>query len=419
MNYNSTILILTAFLLYSCQESIPVLEASSKEIPVSLSVSASSIPSLHTGSGAKDAINSVHILLFTGNTDDLQQAPLAYTVKATLQENNNFVGTFFQSRDEYDLYRLVVLANADDTKTEQLSQGSTYARIGEILYEDARQRYSQNAPVRMFGVVNRGEGIQITENMSLGAISLVRAVARIDIGVGSYNGETGKWDLTSSDNYFELTDVEAWSPMNRNFDMPERGKFDYQADGTPLVSNATGSLEHSATTGVQWKYTGADILTNGIATYCKDVIYLPEAPLEGYTANQYKNRNKRTTLIIGGYLHDSANPTESTTKTWYRVDFTRTAGNTPDGALFDILRNHLYRFSLNVRMRGAATAAEAWNVPSVTIGQITMETVPWESGGIIDAPISPRLFVEERISLPSSSPETGLRINSPNNNLNI
>ena len=396
MCYNSIILILIALLLSSCQGKLPALEAPNKKVPVSLSVSPSNIPLLHTSSETKDAINSIHVLIFTGNAGDLQQSPLAYTIKATLEEGDKFVGTFFQSQDAHDLYRLVVLANASDTQITQLSKGSTYARISETLYEDARQRYSPNAPVRMFGVVNRGEGILITKGMSLENISLIRAVARIDIGVGRYNEETGKWDLASSDKYFELTDVEAWSPMNRNFDMPAGEKFSYQANGTPLVNNATGSLEHSATTTVQWKYTDTDILTNGIATYCKDAIYLPEAPLEGYTANQQENRNKRTTLIIGGYLHDPAKPTESATKTWYRLDFTTAARNTPDRDLFDILRNHLYRISLDVRVRGAATAAEAWSVPPLAIGQITMETVPWENGGIVDAPISPRLPIEKQ-----------------------
>ena len=148
----------------------------------------------------------------------------------------------------------------------------TYNQISETLYEDAQQRYSPDAPVRMFGVVNRGEGVQITENMSLETISLIRAVARIDIGVGNYNEETGKWVLGPSDNYFQLTDVEVWSPMSRNSYMPAGGKFAYEVDGTPLVSSATSSLDYSATTAVRWNYTGTDILSNNIATYCKDVI---------------------------------------------------------------------------------------------------------------------------------------------------
>lgn len=376
-------------LLCSCHEKMPISENFNSQIPVSLSVSAASNPSLNTNLEGKDAINSIHVLVFTGE-GSLEQTSLIYTVKATLKEGNKFVGTFYQSKDAQDLYRLVVLANVDDTQIAKLQNGSTYTQISETLYEDARQRYSPEAPVRMFGVVNRGEGIQIAETMSLATINLIRSVARIDIGVGNYDEGTDKWSLEASGNYFILTDIEAWSPMSRNFEMPSQSKFTYQADGTPLVGSAMGSLEHSTTTAVQWKYTDTDILTNGIATYCKDIIYLPEAPLMGYTANQPENRNKRTTLIIGGYLHNPTDMVAAKTKTWYRVDFTAASGNTPDGLLFDILRNHLYRISLNVSVRGAATAQEAWNVPYTEIGIITMETVPWEEGRIVDAPISPQ-----------------------------
>lgn len=386
MYYYSIILFLTSFWLSSCQENLSVPEGMNENVRVSLSVSAATPPSPHTGSEVKDAIKKLHILVFEGKTSDIGSITLAYTVKATRQQDNTFIVIFQKSQNA----RLVVLANADNAKIEQLSKGTRYADISKVLYNDARQQFSAETSVPMFGVINRLEAVHIEEDMPLGTINLIRAVARIDIGVGRYNEETGKWDLTSPDKYFKLTDIEAWSPMNRNFDMPAYDKFVYKADGTPKVNQASGSLDYSATTAVQWKYTGADILTNGIATYCKDIIYLPEAPLEGYTANQSTDRNKRTTLIIGGYLHDPANPTESAVKTWYRIDFTMLTGNTPNGPLFDILRNHLYRISLNVQICGAATAEEAWNVPLVEIGQITMETVSWKDGGIVDAPISPR-----------------------------
>ena len=392
MYHNSIIILLwVAILQSSCRADLPVAEVPDEKVSVSLSVSASNIS---LANNISEIINSVHILVFNANTNELEQAPLAYTAKATLREGNKLTAVLSPSNDGNDLYRLVVLANADDAKIARLSQGSTYNRISQTLYEDVRQRYTADIPIPMFGVVNKGEGIQVKEGMSLGNISLIRAVARIDIGVGTYNGQNDQWDLTPAENYFELTDVEAWSPMNRNFDMPAAGNFSYEPDGTPLVNNAMGSLEYSATTAVQWKYTkeAGDILANGIATYCKDVIYLPETPLKGYTANQMENRDRRTTLIIGGYLHDTAHPEEPGTKTWYRADFTTATGNTPDGPLFDILRNHLYRISLNVQRSGAATPQEAWDVASAAIGPITMETIPWEDGGIVDAPISPPVF---------------------------
>lgn len=389
-HYPIIILFWIAVLQSSCQANLPVAEVPDEKVSVSLSVSTLNVSLPHSIS---EVINSVHILVFKANTSRLEQAPLAYTVKATLQEGNKLTAVLSPSNDENDLYRLVVLANAEDAKIAQLSQGSTYNQISQALYEDARQRYTADTPIPMFGVVRKGEGIQVKEGMSLGEISLIRAVARIDIGVGTYNEESGKWDLTPSGKYFELTDVEAWSPMSRNFDMPAGGKFGYETNGIPLVSSATGSLNYSATKSVRWKYTGADILNNNIATYCKDVIYLPEAALQGYTAHQPLNSDKRTALIIGGILHDPTNPATKT-KTWYRVDFTTAAGNTPDGALFDILRNHLYRISLNVGVAGAASAEEAWNV-FMTPDQIKVDVASWIDGGPVEVPNSPSISIDK------------------------
>lgn len=374
-HYSIIIPFWVAILQGSCQANLPVAEVPDEKVSVTLSISTFNASLMHSIS---EVINSIHILVFKANTSELGQAPLAYVVKATLQEDNKLTTILSPSNDENDLYRFVILANADDTKIAQLPQGSSYNQISQTLYEDTRQRYTADTPIPMFGVVSKGEGIQIKEDISFGKINLIPAVARIDIGVGTYNGETGKWDLTPSEKYFELTDVEAWIPMNRNFDIPTTGNFSYGANGIPLVNNATGSLEHSATIAVQWKYTkeAGEMFANSIATYCKDIIYLPETALKRYTANQSENREKRTTLVIGGYLHDPANPSESGTKTWYRVDFTTSTGGTPDEPLFDILLNHLYRISLNVRRRGAATAEKAWNVASAAIGQITIETIP-------------------------------------------
>lgn len=394
MYYSPIIFFLTGFLLSSCQENLSIPGGTNEKARVSLSVSAASTSSPHTGSEGKDAINSLHILVFFGNrTTVLYGEQFAYAVKATRQKDNTFVATLLPSEHDKNLYRIVLLANADDTKIAKLSMWTPYVDISSTLYEDARQRYPADAPVPMFGVVDGGECIQITENMSLGNIKLIRAVARVDIGVGTYDPGTEKWNLapSASDKYFTLTDVEAWSPMNRNLCMPGFRKFGYETDGTPLVTGASVDLGHSATTALKWRYTGADISNNSEneATFCKNIIYLPEAPLAGYTANQVADRGKRTTLIIGGLLHDPDNPVESGTKTWYRVDFTEAVGNTPDGPLFDILRNHLYRFSLNVQRRGASSAQEAWELPAGEIIQITMGVVPWEDGGLIDMPISP------------------------------
>ena len=166
MDFKCIAFILGIILLGSCQDTLTESEGLGKTVLIPLYVSTPDIHSSHAVPEAKDAIQSLHILIFAGNTTNLEQASLVYTVKATMQEGNNFVAGFIKSQDIKDLYRLVLLANVDDTKVKQLTKGNTYNQISESLYEDAQQRYSPDAPVRMFGVVNRGEGIQITERRS-------------------------------------------------------------------------------------------------------------------------------------------------------------------------------------------------------------------------------------------------------------
>lgn len=44
--------------------------------------------------------------------------------------------------------------------------------------------FDGSRPFPMFGVANSGNSIEITANMSLSDVSLIRGVARVDIGIG-------------------------------------------------------------------------------------------------------------------------------------------------------------------------------------------------------------------------------------------
>lgn len=106
-------------------------------------------------------------------------------------------------------------------------------------------------------------------------------------------------------------------------------------------------------------------------TYIKNTIYFVENELSG---TRYDDDHlKRPRLIIGGKY--DGGPT-----TYYRIDFSGLDGGSKDSFTSDILRNHLYRFTINsVSGPGQETANEA----DATIPEkldFTTAIEPWETG---------------------------------------
>ena len=103
----------------------------------------------------------------------------------------------------------------------------------------------------------------------------------------------------------------------------------------------------------------------------KNTIYFVENELSG---TRYDDDHlKRPRLIIGGKY--DGGPT-----TYYRIDFSGLDGGSKDSFTSDILRNHLYRFTINsVSGPGQETANEA----DATIPEkldFTTAIEPWETG---------------------------------------
>ncbi|MEB3374133.1 hypothetical protein SFC43_15510 [Bacteroides sp. CR5/BHMF/2] len=73
--------------------------------------------------------------------------------------------------------------------------GKSYAEVqqaclsAELSGESNVLEFTAAQPFPMFGIAKDGAPQIITETMDLGTVSLVRAVARVDIGIGTKNAD--------------------------------------------------------------------------------------------------------------------------------------------------------------------------------------------------------------------------------------
>lgn len=213
--------------------------------------------------------------------------------------------------------------------------------------------------IPMFGFAGNSPDtpLEITENMSPLSANLLRAVARVDVGVGTYNEQNGAWGGV---NNFQLKEIHVFKPQNKFSLLPLINNLGY-ASGIPSVT----APSPAGSQGSNFVYQNASI-TN--ATYCKAEIYLPEVDFGGGTVYD-ANHEKRMALVIGGIYNGKMN--------YYRIDFTTERYNMQGVDLKDVLRNHIYRYSItNVSQPGYSSAEAAYSGKPVGL-DFTADIVDW------------------------------------------
>lgn len=349
---------------------------------VEFSVDASGIADNSGSSVDTDAqITSIYILQF--NAEGESYGTLRYVAKGTEAAGGKYTATLLQSMGANDNYKLVILANLPDYGFLYGMYNKPYDEVQQaclsaettvpLLFDDTR-------PFPMFGVVNGGASVQVQENTRYnGNTELIRAVARVDIGIGQKNtaaNGTVTWTKNSS-TPFNMTEVQVWKAGKRYAYMPAVGNYHWNTVTTGGVTSNQIAIDHPsvASGGTATVTYGQTYITSG--TYCSGKIYLPESDLQwGSTFDG--NHANRLAIIVGGYYNNSAG------LSYYRVDFT----NDVSGAKMNILRNHVYQFTITkIEDQGYATADLAYNSKPVNIG-LTVDVVPWETPDAVSVPSS-------------------------------
>lgn len=344
---------------------------------VNLSVSAANSGAIMDNDDTASAIKSLCILQFNANGNAFGTLRHVGMGTETIPNSGKYSATLLQSVGNNDKYKLVIVANFPNG-----NYGIFYSMAGKS-YDEVQQaclsekltgennvlEFTAQQPFPMFGVVKDGNPQIINETMDFGTVSLVRAVARVDIGIGTKNATGNTWNKGSVP--FAMTQVQIWKDGKQYSYMPVGNNFSSLAGA--LTINSPSPVGDTET-----KTYGSAYITN--TTYCAEKIYLPEADL--LWGNVYDNEHtRRLAIIVGGKYNGS------TTETYYRVDFTYDEGSQDK---MNVLRNHVYQFTISsVKAAGYATAELAYNSMPKNLGfeaiiepwtTTTMGSVPSISG---------------------------------------
>lgn len=337
--------VLLLLLLSSCQQDESYGNQSSRgSTLVNLSVSASNSDVAPASGDPASVISSICILQFNVNGTDF--GTLRHVAKGTPSGTGKFNVRLLQSNGE-EMYKLVVLANLPDKSYSTLFGmiNSSYENVQSGLtsdISDSKLDFNALTPFPMFGIVKNGEPQKITESPNFsGTISLVRAVARVDIGIGKMNSDN-TWNKNGVK--FDMTQVQIWKAGKQYAYMPLKNNF--SSSGGTLTISAPSPVGQVGQARI---YNNTDITNN---TYCSGKIYLPEADLRW--GNVFDpSHTSRLAVIVGGKYNSSQK------ETFYRVDFTRDDNSREK---MNILRNRVYQFTINkVTDDGYDTAAEAYS----------------------------------------------------------
>ncbi|MDR2040001.1 MAG: hypothetical protein LBQ60_18925 [Bacteroidales bacterium] len=278
----------------------------------------------------------------------------------------SFKVTLSASKDAADTYKLMILANAGDHILSLAGNdlkglnGKTYNEVQQALLEDgiSEAMFTSGGSVVMWGELPYEEIKSTNKTFS---VSLVRSIARIDVGVGATGFDAGSklatWGGLSD---FVLEEVYLYKPNNAYYFVPQTGHFDEMNKVTVLPSPVGSQLSSP----LIYAVSDGKSLVRNIYTVESDI------RIESNAASGDKNHTNRAAIVVKGSY--KGNPSS-----YYRLDFINSSRE-----LINILRNHLYQFNIkSVSGNGFEDPDEAYTSLAVNMD---VEVIDWNDGDIGD-----------------------------------
>ena len=322
--------------------------------------------------GQEKAINSLYILAFQLDKNDTLTYRLKYYATGKPVTNS--------AAGQFTFALRLSVSGVADTKLLLVANQNPYSLVQTGLdYDEVQKKLiasleiGSEAPaalattgIPMFGyavenLLNPSTPQKIQEGMILKA-NLLRALARVDVGVGQYNTRTGDWGGLEN---FKLTEVHVFKPQMNYSLLPLGNNLEYDASGTPSVTAPSLVGSPNDKLGETISLSGPPAITN--QNYCKAEIYLPEFAFGLGAAVSDGNHTNRMALVIGGKYNQQTY--------YYRIDFTDASSN-----FKDVLRNNIYRFSITaVTQPGYTDAQKAYEGKPVGL-DFNASVTPWGTG---------------------------------------
>lgn len=368
-------------LLGACQSDDLYPTQQENPVPVKLNVSSFGMHPLSGSASESDTqITSIYILQFNANNDAF--GTLRYVAQGVPGTNGKYTVELLQSMGSDDNYKLVVLANLPHYGFLYGLYGKTYGEVQQACLSETTPDplvFDDTHPFPMFGVVNGGASVQVQQGTVYASnTELIRAVARVDIGIGTKkidpDGTITSW--TKGNVPFTMTEIQIWRAGQKYTYMPAAGNYHWTTITTDGVASKKIVIDRpsdaSGTTTTK-TYSGIPYITDG--TYSLGKIYLPEADLQWGEVYDTRHTN-RLAIIVGGYYNNSSD------LSYYRVDFT----NDNSGTKMNILRNHIYQFSITkVADAGYSSAELAYNSVPKNI-RFTANLIAWKPTQEVSVP---------------------------------
>lgn len=352
--------VLIVGLMFCCSDehdSFGISNGKEKLVTFSVKVPGSGAPKTYAlSSTEEDMVKDIMILLFD-NEDKYDQ----YVYGGAIKEGGTSNQKTFTAKIPAGTYNnMVILANSKELVTSKLSKSDKGQNKEEILEKlvvnvSAEKGWNSDpqstgyVPIPMWGVAKDpqcsecGNKVTIADKMNNLSLSLVRMVAKIDVGINP----DAPFKLNSVHLYNYNTSGRV-SPMDDNLDPSQTKAIKPSLPSTPNKTKKPISYSNTTPDNPEW---------------CKGVIYTCEAN-QGSSANLKEN----TCLVVGGYYDNSA------TESFYRIDFAKTENGTT--TYLDLLRNHSYNVTITgVSAPGYDDKDVAFNSKPANI---TANIVPWD-----------------------------------------
>ena len=325
----------------------------------------------------ENTIDDIYVLVFNsaGVLSTIKQGAVESSTPGSeidgYSGHGEFSVTLEASRNSMDTYKLVILANAAALLGESIGTDDTSASIGDSYADVAADIYgtitgkmyaaAADDVIPMWGEI---DNLVVQPGNSNQNVDMTRAVARIDLGVGVITMNNDEWTWNGKDTAgknipFVLEHVYVMRPGNTYSVIPDPAA----ADGAPSIP-ATNAPFTVAASKAAFEYAATANATGG---YISKEIYVPEANVLVAAGAKPGDANhvNRMALVVGGKYNGS------TTETFYRLDFA------VDGDLINVLRNHLYLFSISsVSGPGFPDVETAYSSQSMNI---KMNIYDWQS----------------------------------------
>lgn len=305
-------------------------------------------------------VNDVYVFFFNTKTGRVHDMVQGTDITSSGNETKSFKATLIMdatSQSQFEMYVLANIASFMEGKTQSDFVGKSYNDLQMMLQKAINGKFSvlENGLV-MWG---KADGLLPTSASQDITVPMIRAFARVDVGLGVRGNWNGK-DANNQPIPFKLTEVHIYKPNNAYSFMPLAASYD-QANRKVTAHSAVGAAQSNA---LKYDVSGGLSIAKEIYISESDVLMgTPETAAPGDSFH-----TSRCAIVVGGQYNSS------TSTTYYRIDF---KDNRNPKKLIDVLRNHRYLVNIvSVAAPGLPTAQEAYQ-SIILNANIDVEITQW------------------------------------------